>query len=65
MVPRHLATTIIVDDIPVQVKCSTSILLLQDHFATYPDIPVIADNDLIAQVQALGADGDDHQWPGP
>lgn len=45
---------LLVDGIPVQVKCGTSISLLQDHFAKYPDIPVIADNDLAAQAQDLG-----------
>lgn len=45
---------LIVDGIPVQVKCGTSISLLHDHFAKYPDIPVIADNGLAAQAQDLG-----------
>lgn len=44
---------LIVDGVPVQVKCGTSISLLHDHFAKYPDIPVIADNALAAQAQAL------------
>jgi hypothetical protein len=45
---------LIVDGTPVQVKCGISISLLHDHFAKYPDIPVIADNGLAAQAQALG-----------
>ncbi|TGD41401.1 hypothetical protein EEB11_18660 [Pseudotabrizicola sediminis] len=45
---------LIVDGIPVQVKCGTSISLLHDHFAKYPDIPVIADNGLAAQAQDSG-----------
>jgi hypothetical protein len=45
---------LVVDGIPVQVKCGSSISLLHDHFTKYPDIPVIADNDLAAQAQALG-----------
>ncbi|VDS09263.1 hypothetical protein PARHAE_02460 [Paracoccus haematequi] len=44
---------LIVDGVPVQVKCGTSISLLQDHFAKYPDVPVIADTDLAAQARAL------------
>jgi len=44
---------LIVDGVPVQVKCGTSISLLHDHFAKYPDIPVIADTDLAARAQAL------------
>ncbi|WP_104494454.1 PDDEXK-like family protein [Paracoccus denitrificans] len=44
---------LIVDGVPVQVKCGTSISLLHDHFAKYPDIPVIADNTLASQAQAL------------
>ena len=44
---------LIVDGVPVQVKCGTSISLLHDHFARYPDIPVIADNALAARAQAL------------
>lgn len=45
---------LIVDGVPVQVKCGTSISLLHDHFAKYPDIPVIADHALAAQAQVLG-----------
>jgi hypothetical protein len=44
---------LIVDGVPVQVKCGTSISLLHDHFAKYPDIPVIANNALAAQAQVL------------
>lgn len=44
---------LIVDGVPIQVKFGTSISLLHDHFAKYPDIPVIADNALASQAQAL------------
>lgn len=44
---------LIVDGCPVQIKCGASISLLHDHFAKYPDIPVIADNALALQAQAL------------
>lgn len=52
ILPESAATPgydLIVDGTPVQVKCGTSISLLHDHFAKYPDIPVIADNALAAQ----------------
>lgn len=45
---------LIVDGVPVQVKCGSSISLLHDHFAKYPDIPVIADNALAADAQTAG-----------
>ncbi|WGD29867.1 hypothetical protein AncyloWKF20_19270 [Ancylobacter sp. WKF20] len=45
---------LIVDGLPVQVKCGTSLSLLEHHFATYPDIPVIADNELAAMAVAGG-----------
>ncbi|WP_411837302.1 hypothetical protein [Paracoccus sp. ME4] len=44
---------LIVDGVPVQVKCGTSISLLHEHFAKYPNIPVIADNALATRAQAL------------
>lgn len=56
ILPESAATPgydLIVDGVPVQVKCGTSISLLHDHFAKYPDIPVIADNALASQAQAL------------
>mgnify|MGYP001291989218 CR=1 FL=1 len=45
---------LIVDGNPVQVKCGTSLSLLQEHFAKYPDIPVIADVDLTRMAEAAG-----------
>lgn len=45
---------LIVDGNPVQVKCGTSISLLQEHFAKYPDIPVIADVGLARMAEASG-----------
>lgn len=44
---------LIVDGVPVQVKCGTSISLLHEHFAKNPDIPVIADIALAARAQEL------------
>jgi hypothetical protein len=43
---------LIVDGEPVQVKCGLSLALLDEHFAKYPDIPVIADNALAALAAA-------------
>ena len=54
--PTTAGHDLIVDGSPVQVKCGTSLSLLRDHFAVYPDIPVIADAALAAQAQASGQD---------
>lgn len=52
--PTTAGYDLIVDGSPVQIKCGTSLSLLQDHFASYPDIPVIADAALAAQAHASG-----------
>ncbi|MBJ2153954.1 hypothetical protein [Paracoccus sp. IB05] len=44
---------LIVDGVQVQVKSGASTALLEDHFAKYPDIPVIADNALALKAQAM------------
>lgn len=46
---------LIVDGVPVQVKCGTSLSLLKEHFSKYPDIPVIADIDLAQSAETAGA----------
>lgn len=45
---------LIVDGAPVQVKCGQSLGLLSEHFEKYPDIPVIANSELVEK--AIGAD---------
>ncbi|QBX33378.1 hypothetical protein E4191_00595 [Paracoccus liaowanqingii] len=45
---------LIVDGVPVKLRCGTSCSLPQNHFAAYPDIPVIADTALAAQGRASG-----------
>ncbi|MGB3739607.1 MAG: hypothetical protein WA948_09660, partial [Pontixanthobacter sp.] len=44
-----------VDGGPVQVKCGTSLSLLEDHFARYPDVPVIANAELAEAAASRGA----------
>jgi len=41
---------LIVDQQEVQVKCGESLSLLSEHFGKYPDMPVIANAELVAQV---------------
>ncbi|MCA1776753.1 MAG: hypothetical protein LC676_14430 [Loktanella sp.] len=41
---------LIVDGQEVQVKCGESLSLLSEHFGKYPDMPVIANAELVAQV---------------
>lgn len=45
---------LLVDGCPVQVKCGTSLSILEEHFAKYPDIPVIADARLAAHAELVG-----------
>ena len=47
---------LVVDGLPVQVKCGRSLSLLEEHFARYPDIPVIANAELAALAAESGAD---------
>ena len=46
---------LLVDGLPVQVKCGKSISLLKDHFERHPDIPVIANSELVTAATELGA----------
>lgn len=44
---------LLVDGNPVQVKCGVDIALLKEHFERYPDIPVVANSDLVAEIGKL------------
>ena len=46
---------LLVDGLPVQVKCGESVSLLKDHFERYPDIPVIANSELVEAAAELDA----------
>jgi hypothetical protein len=46
---------LIVDGMPVQVKCGTALSNLTEHFEKYPDIPVIANAALAEKAMASGA----------
>ncbi len=46
---------LIVDGMPVQVKCGTALSNLTEHFEKYPDIPVIANAALAEEAMASGA----------
>ena len=46
---------LLVDGMPVQVKCGESLTLLREHFQKFPDIPVIANSELVAGAQKLDA----------
>ena len=46
---------LMLDGMPVQVKCGENLALLTKHFATYPDIPVIANLELREKALAHGA----------
>ena len=47
---------LVVDGIPVQVKCGANLSLLQEHFSKYPDMPVIANVDLARMAEDSKAD---------
>lgn len=47
---------LIVDGYPVQVKCGKELSNLSEHFAKYPDIPVIANTSLAQQASESDAD---------
>lgn len=53
-VPNRPGWDLIVDGERFQVKCVADSSLLADHFEKYPDIPVLANSDLMA---------DREQWP--
>lgn len=44
---------LLIDGVPVQVKCGMSLSNLTEHFEKYPDIPVVANSELAAQVGKL------------
>lgn len=46
---------LLVDGLPVQVKCGKGLGLLREHFERYPDIPVVSDADLACQAAASDA----------
>lgn len=46
---------LVVDGMPVQVKCGTALSNLTEHFEKYPDIPVIANAALAEEAVASGA----------
>lgn len=46
---------LVVDGNPVQVKCGENLSLLHEHFAKYPDIPVIADIGLAQMAEVSDA----------
>ncbi|MCT8160004.1 hypothetical protein [Pseudoruegeria sp. SHC-113] len=46
---------LIVDGMPVQVKCGTALSNLTEHFEKYPEIPVIANATLAEEAMACGA----------
>lgn len=52
--PNQPGWDLMVDGQPFQVKCLADSSLLNEHFARYPDIPVLANSDLIDEVE---------QWP--
>ena len=54
VVPNQPGWDLIVDGQPFQVKCLADSSLLREHFDRYPDIPVLANSDLIDEVE---------QWP--
>ncbi len=41
---------LIVDGEPFQVKCGESLAIIKEHFDKYPDIPVLANDELITEV---------------
>ena len=54
VVPNQPGWDLMVDGQPFQVKCLADSSLLRAHFERYPDIPVLANGDLIEEVE---------QWP--
>ena len=44
---------LLVNGLPVQVKCGESISLLREHFERFPDIPVIANLELVKAAKEL------------
>ena len=46
---------LLVDGLPVQVKCGKSVSLLREHFEKHPDIPVVANLELVEATKELDA----------
>ncbi len=46
---------LLVDGLPVQVKCGESVSLLKEHFERYPNIPIIANRELVEAAKELDA----------
>ncbi|MDE2790498.1 MAG: hypothetical protein OXI81_08760 [Paracoccaceae bacterium] len=44
---------LLVDGLPVQIKCGESLSLLREHFEEHPEIPVIANRKLVEAAQML------------
>lgn len=53
---------LIMDGNPVQVKCGTDFSNLAEHFRKYPDIPVIANEELARQAAEWGASQTGENW---
>lgn len=47
---------LLIDGAPVQVKCGASLSNLTEHFQKYPDIPVVANSELVALADRLPAE---------
>ena len=47
---------VVLDGLPVQVKCGDNLSLLTSHFVRYPDIPVITNLELAEKAWASGAE---------
>ena len=58
--PNQPGWDMIVDGQPFQVKCLTDWRGLEDHFKTYPDIPVLVNSDLIGEYEKWPADWKDN-----
>ena len=53
---------LVVDGNPVQVKCGSELSILKEHFAKYPDIPVIANEELALQAAEWGERQSGETW---
>ena len=49
--PNNPGFDLVVDGHPVQIKCAASLDVLKEHFEKYPDIPVIANAELVAEAK--------------
>lgn len=46
---------LLVDGMPIQVKCGESVSLLREHFERFPEVPVIANLELVGAAKELDA----------